>query len=215
MPGLPRLAGLFHFTLSTLPRGLPPALLVALLPYVAAPPAAAKPSNRAERSAVEARLRAYELPGTPAEWRSLGAGVEDVLVSIGGDAKVDVLIRARAVSVLGYLPAPASRRFLEETIDAKAAAASTAADRLLLRKAAVALGWMGGLTVPGRLGPLLDNPDSDVRLDAAIGLGLTRLAAAADLLLKRFDVEPVARVRSQIGRQLKVVEDALAAIRGP
>jgi HEAT repeat protein len=65
--------------------------------------------------------------------------------------------------------------------------------------------------VPARLGPLLDHEDPEVRLDAAIALGLTRLAPAADLLRKRMDVEPVPRVRSQMGRQLRVIEDARAA----
>ena len=49
----------------------------------------------------------------------------------------------------------------------------------------------------------------------AIGLGLTRSEQAADLLRKRFDVETVPKVRSQIGRQLGLIEDAAAAAKRP
>jgi HEAT repeat protein len=189
-------------------------LLLGLLAALPASAALARPAGptaatRVSRSAVEARLRAYE-PGSPSSWQTLGAGADEALVDVAADAKMDVLVRARAVAALGYFPTAPARRFLERTIESKAAAKDPG-DRLLLRRAAVALGWMGGLGVPARLGPLLDHEDPEVRLDAAIALGLTRLAPAADLLRKRMDVEPVPRVRSQMGRQLRVIEDARAA----
>ncbi len=133
-------------------------------------------------------------------------------MEIGGDGKVELLIRARAIAALAYFPTSVGRKFLEETIAGKRAATEPG-DRLLLRKAAVALGWMGGLGVPEKLGPLLDHGDPDVRLDAAIGLGLTRLKSAADLMRKRFDIEPSPRVRSQIARQLRVIDEVAAAKR--
>jgi HEAT repeat protein len=182
--------------------------LVAVRPVAAKAPAAA--GTRATRSAVEARLRAYDTAKTLPDWHGMGAGVDEVLVEIGRDAKVEVLVRARAVSALGYFPTPLARRFLEQTVEGKAGAPD-AGDRLLLRKAAVALGWMGGLGVPDRLAPLLGHGDPEVRVDAAIGLGLTRLPAAAAPLRKRFDVESEPRVRAQIGRQLRAIEDAQAA----
>jgi hypothetical protein len=49
----------------------------------------------------------------------------------------------------------------------------------------------------------------------AIGLGLTRSGEAADFLRKRFDVETVPKVRSQIGRQLRLIEDAAADAKRP
>jgi HEAT repeat protein len=168
-------------------------------------PADARP--RVSRSAVEAKLRAYEAGGASG-WQALGPGADEALVEIARDSKVDILVRARAVSALGYFPTAPSRRFLEQTI-----AAADGADRLLLRRAAVALGWIGGQGVTGRLAPLLQHDDPEVRMDAAIALGLTRLPGAADVLRKRIDVEPVPRVRAQIGRQLRVIEDALAAAR--
>ena len=91
------------------------------------------------------------------------------------------------------------------------ASSADAGDKLLLRKAALALGWAGGNAVPDQIGPLLDHPDPDVRIDAAIGLGLTRSEEAADLLRKRFDVETVPKVRNQIGRQIRLIEEAMAA----
>jgi hypothetical protein len=95
------------------------------------------------------------------------------------------------------------------------ASSNDAGDKLLLRKAALALGWVGGTAVPAQLGPLLEHPDPDVRLDVAIGLGLTRSGEAADFLRKRFDVETVPKVRSQIGRQLRLIEDAAADAKRP
>src|SRR4051812_31699391 len=120
----------------------------ALLPHLAVAKPAAGP--RATRGAVEARLRSYE-PGNASGWQALGPGADEALVQIGRDPGVEVLIRARAVSALGYFPTAPSRRFLEQTV-ASGANAAAAADRLLLRRAAVALGWIGGLEVPARLG---------------------------------------------------------------
>ena len=54
-----------------------------------------------------------------------------------------------------------------------------------------------------------------MRIDVAIGLGLTRSEEAADFLRKRFDIEPVPKVRSQIGRQLRLIEDAAAEAKRP
>jgi HEAT repeat protein len=185
------------------------ALLLSLMIW-APRSAAAKPvaPPRVPRATVENRLHKYQ--PDPAAWRALGPGTDDALLEIGGDGKVEVLVRARAISTLGYFPTPAVRKFLEATIEGKGAS-SDPGDRLLVGKAAVALGWIGGVQVPGRLTPLLASADPDLRLDAAVGLGLTRLAAAADSLRKRLDIETVPRVRAQISRQIQVIEEA----RGP
>jgi HEAT repeat protein len=175
-----------------------------LLWLVLAAAQAVAPSGRA---AVEARLRSYEA-SNPQDWRAMGAGTDRTLAEVARDPKVEVLIRARAVSALAYFSTPLSRKLLEETIDQKASSKSPD-DLLLVRKAAVALGWIGGTATPLHLAPLLEHPDPDVRIDAAVGLGLTRMAAAADPLRKQFDVESVPRVRAQIGRQLRLIEDAL------
>lgn len=179
-------------------------LLGAALSLLLAGPSA-PPAGPPTRPAVEARLKANTQPSTTAEWRSLGAGVEDALVALAGDSKLDVQVRGRAISALGLVSTRPGRAFLEKLVKENAAS-NDAGEKLLLRKAAVALGWLGGTAVPGQLGPLLQHPDPDVRLDAAIGLGLTRAEEAADLLRARFDVETVPKVRSQIGRQLAQVE---------
>jgi HEAT repeat protein len=111
------------------------------------------------------------------------------------------------MAALGALGTANARRFIVQTIVAKGDA-TDGNDRLLLRRAAVALGWMGGRETPAQLAPLLDHADPDVRLDAAIALGLTRLAGAADPLRKHLATEPEARVRAQISRQLRVIEAA-------
>jgi HEAT repeat protein len=182
-------------------------MLGATVALAAARPA---PAPLVSRATVEARLRAYQ--PDPAAWRALGPGVDELLIAIGGDGKMEVLVRSRALSTLAYFPTAASRKFLEATIEAKASS-SDPGDRLLVRRAAVALGWLGGLRVPARLAPLLDSQDPEVRLDAAIGLGLTRLPAAADSLRKRLDVETAPQVRAQLSRQLQTIESTISSTR--
>jgi HEAT repeat protein len=161
------------------------------------------------RSTVEAKLRAYELPPSEKELRALGVGVDAALVEIARDTKVEILVRARAVSALAYAPTPAARAFLERALGDKASS-QDAGERLLLRKAAVALGWLGGSRVPTMLERLTTHPDPEVRIDAALALGLTRLESAAEILRRRLPAETDARVRGHVGRQLRVIETALA-----
>jgi HEAT repeat protein len=176
--------------------------------------ASANPGGRAERTAIEERLRADTLPRSAADWGALGSGIDEVLIAIAGDPKADLRLRARAVSGLGVVSTRAGRAFLEAVVKDKASA-KDAADKLLLRKAVLALGWAGGAAVPAQLGPLLEHPDPDVRLDVAIGLGLTRSEEAAQFLRNRFAEETVAKVRRQIGRQLRLIEDAAAQAKRP
>ncbi len=182
--------------------------LSAAISVLVAGPAA--PAGRPDRATVETRLRANTLPTSAAEWQALGPGTDEILVAIAGDAKADLQLRLHAVGALGVTSTRAGRALLESVVKQKAASAD-AGDKLLLRKAALALGWAGGNAVPAQIGPLLDHPDPDVRIDAAIGLGLTRSEEAADRLRKRFDVETVPKVRNQIGRQIRLIDEAVAA----
>jgi hypothetical protein len=168
----------------------------------------------ASRPVVETRLRANTAPASAADWQAMGTGTDEVLIAIAGDAKADLQLRSRAVTALGTLSTRPGRAFLEGVIKQKASSTDPG-EKLLLRKALVALGWVGGAAVPALLGPLLNHADPDVRIDAAIALGLTRAEDAAALLRERFDVEPVPKVRSQIGRQLNLIEEAAAAARRP
>jgi HEAT repeat protein len=182
------------------------ALLLLLLALPASAGAGSKTAP-VPRDTVEPKLVRYH--PDPAQWRALGPGTDQTLIEIAGDPKAELLVRSRAVSTLGYFATAASRRFLETTIESKGTSAD-AGDRLLVRRAAVALGWLGGMEVPGRLAPLLSSDDADVRLDTAVGLGLTRLPAAAAALRKRLDIEPADKVRAQISRQIQAIEAALA-----
>jgi hypothetical protein len=187
--------------------------LSATLSILLAGPSAAPPA-RAERAKVEGRLQANTPPSSAADWQALGAGVDEILITIAEDTKVDLRMRGRAVSALGTVPTRAGCAFLERVIREKASSKDER-DKLILRKAAVALGWAGATGAAAQIGPLLQHPDPEVRLDAAIGLGLTRSEQAADLLRKRFDVETIRKVRSQIGRQLSLIEEAALAARRP
>ena len=186
--------------------------LSAAMSVLVAGPAA--PAGRPGRAAVEARLRTTTPPRSAADWQALGSGIDEILIAIAGDAKTELQLRARAVTALGVVSTRPGRTFLETEVKQKASS-TDAGDKLLLRKAALALGWAGGTLVPGQLGPLLAHPDPDVRIDAAIGLGLTRSEDAADLLRVRFDVEIVPKVRNQIGRQLRLIEEAVAQAKSP
>jgi len=171
------------------------------------------PTTRAGRPTVEARLRANTLPRSTADWQALGTGIDEVLLAIARDPKADLQLRGQAISALGVVSTRPGRAFLEDLVKQKASAMD-AGDKFLLRKAALALGWAGGTAVPAEIEPLLEHPDPDVRLDAAIGLGLTRSEEAADILRRRFDVEPVPKVRNQIGRQIRIIDQAVAEAKG-
>ncbi len=161
------------------------------------------------RDRVLAVLGAQESALSAAEWYALGPGVDVVLVGIAADTQTGQLVRVRALTALGQLPTRGTRDFLS-TFVKQHAADDRAADKLLLRKAALSLGWVGGTAAADILAPLLEHEDADVRLDAAIALGLTRTRDAADWLRQRFDVEKDQRVRTQIGRQLRIQAEASA-----
>ena len=167
-------------------------------------------AGKASREAVLKLLAASERAPNEQELHALGTEADKQLVAVASDPKVEPKMRARAMSALGFAPSSASRAYLTKVI-AAAGEARDATGLLLVRRAAVSLGWQGGPSAPPVLGPLLSHPDPEVRTDAAVALGLTRLASAADLLRARLEVEPDARVRGHISRQLRVVEDALSA----
>ncbi len=192
-------------------RKFAPAVVLSLLGALLAAGAGGAAPVRASREAVLKLLAASERPPTEPELRALGTDVDRQLVAVASDVKVEPKMRARAMSALAFVPpSSATRAYLTKVIG-QAAAAKDATDLLLVRRAAVALGWQGGPSAPPVLGPLLSHADPDVRTDAAVALGLTRLASAADLLRARLDIEEDARVRGHISRQLRVVEDSLSA----
>ena len=115
-------------------------------------------------------------------------------MAIAGDAAAEATLRGRATGALAHAASPRARTFLMDVVT-RAADDRTPPSALVLRRAAVALGWQGGPTAPPPLGALLAHADPEVRTDAAVGLGLTRLAPAASLLRNHLAVEKDARVR--------------------
>jgi hypothetical protein len=193
------------------------AILAAPLPLCAAPsiavplPAPPAPSAASDlRRSVEARLRAVETPPGADELRALGPGVADVLLALAVDPRVEILVRARATSALGFFPTAAVReRLLAMLAPAgKGAPPGPRGDLLLARKAALALGWQAAGVKEVAI--LLEHADAEVRMDAAFALGLTRLPEAVARLRGRSLVEKDTRVQRQIERQLRILDEALA-----
>jgi hypothetical protein len=161
--------------------------------------------DRASQSKFEAYLAVHDVP-TAAELRGLAKAPENALMAIASDTRVDGLIRSRAVAALRLVPTKGVQSFLGKLVEAKAKA-TEAADRLIARRAAVALGFTLAPGAAEKLALLFENEDAEVRLDAAIGLGLTRAETAATLLRRQLAVESVPRVRDQIERQLRALPE--------
>jgi HEAT repeat protein len=177
------------------------ACVVAVAPAAQAAPGGAKAKEA--RAEVEAYLGSHDVAAV-ADLRKLSPSPERPLMAIALDARGDGLVRARAVAALRLLPSPEVQGFLGKLLADKAKSGDST-DRLLLRRGAIALGWMSGPRAETRLALLFENQDPEVRLDAAIGLGLTRSAEAPRLLEKQLEVEAVPRVRAQIEKQLKTL----------
>jgi len=160
------------------------------------------------RPGFEAYLATHDVP-VAEELRALTPAPEIALMAIASDVRADGLLRSRAVTALRLVPSAGVHVFLGKLIQAKAKA-TDATDRLIVRRAALALGWMSGTGAAETLSLLFDNEDAEVRLDAAAGLGLTRAAAAAPFLRKQLEVEQSPRVREQIERQLRSLGESSA-----
>jgi HEAT repeat protein len=197
----------------TIPQGLCYRLPVhltclAIVGYTLAAASASAPASSTgkpgdERPKLEAFLADNDVP-TAAQLRALSRAPQKPLQAIAVDARAPRLVRARAVAALRLFPSAETRVFLGNLIETNAKARD-ATELLLVRRAAVALGWMAGAGVCQQLALLFTNDDVEVRVDAAIGLGLTRAPEAPALLRKQLAVEATARVRDQIERQLRAL----------
>jgi HEAT repeat protein len=168
--------------------------------------AGAAPTTRA---LLEARLQKATPSLSSAELAELGAAAGPLLIQIADDRAATTILRARAIAALAYVRTPAAHNYLENFVIRKRPS-SEAADRALLRKAAVALGWQSGPRCVEVLATLLDHPDAEVRIDAVVALGLTRTRAADKPLRDRLPLESDPAVRAQIENQLKIIDDAAA-----
>jgi len=160
--------------------------------------ASVKLSARAE---VEAAL---SKAGGPAELTRLATTAQGALIAIASDRAASETLRSRALSALAYARNLRAQTFLENFIVGKTPPLD-ATDRVLIRHAVVALGWQGDPRLVETVAPLLDNADSDVRLDAAIALGLGRTRSAEAPLRARLATETDGAVRRQIEASIKAV----------
>jgi len=155
------------------------------------------------RAEVEATLRKSG-PEGEADLPRLAGTAEAVLLAIAGDQAAEGPLRARAIAALAYARTARVHVFLENLV-LKKGTSSDANDRLLLRRAMVALGWQSGPRVVEIVAPLLDHGDAEVRLDAAVALGLCRAAKAEAPLRAHLDQESDAAVRRQIEASLRML----------
>lgn len=175
-------------------------VVAAPAPAVAAAPPSEAGHAKAERAKLQAYLESHDVPAA-AELRQISPAPEKGLIAIASDQQAERLTRARAVAALRLLPSPAVQAFLTDLIETKATT-TDATERLLLRRAAVSLGWLAEADAPEVLSALFDNDDVEVRVDAVLGISMSRASTAAGILRKRLAVEPSPRVRQQIERQL-------------
>jgi len=141
---------------------------------------------------------------SPGEQTDIAREAPGALVQIAGDRAARLPLRARAMSALAYARTPEAHDFLENFV-IRYMPSEGPGERQLLRKAAIALGWQAGGRAVEILGLLLDHADAEVRIDAAIALGLTRTRAAEKPLRTRLDRETDPGVRAQIEGQLKAL----------
>jgi HEAT repeat protein len=156
---------------------------------------------RATRSDVDAALA--RAPG-PDELRRLADSAEPILIAIADDRAAPAASRGRALAALAYARSGRSHAFLENFI-IRETPSREPVDLLLLRRAAMALGWRSGPRLTEVLAPLLESEDRDVRLDAAAALGLGRARDAERPLRARLAVETDAAVKQQIEAALRAV----------
>jgi HEAT repeat protein len=158
-----------------------------------------------ERTAIENRLQKSVTGVTAADGAALGPPALPILFAIVDDRAAVTSLRARAVDVVGFIRVAAAHAFLENLIT-RMVPGRDPIDLLLLRRAAVALGWQSGPRVVDTLAPLLDHDEADVRLDAAVALGLSRLHAAEKPLRVRLTRESDPEVRKQLTAQLRSLQ---------
>jgi HEAT repeat protein len=165
----------------------------------------AGPAGRipAARAAVETALA----KAGGADLARLAATAEGTLIAIASDKTASDTLRARALSSLAYARNLRVQSFLENFVVGRTPAFD-ASDRALVRRAAVALGWQGDARLVETVAPLLDSADPDVRLDAAIALGLGRARNAEAPLRARLATETDSAVRQQVEAALRAVTAA-------
>lgn len=150
-------------------------------------------------------LQAHEVPQHSTDLTSLGPKPDRAFIHIIQDSHHPALTRARAMSALRFLPSPAVQTFVANWVETHAKA-DNETDQLIVRRAAMVLGWMGGPAKFDRLEMLFQNNDPNTRVDAVLALSLNRVPRTIEILRKRLGAESNPRVRALIERQLTAME---------
>jgi hypothetical protein len=179
-------------------------LLAGLVAVDGGGPSNSQAAKKPTRADVEASLAKSSAPSDLQRW---AASADGILTVVAADRGASETVRGRALAALAYARTARVHAFLENFIIEKTPS-STAVDHLLLRRAAVSLGWQGGARVVELVAPLLDSTDAEVRLDAAAALGLCRERDAEAPLRARLAVETEAGVKRQLEAALKAVTAA-------
>jgi hypothetical protein len=180
-------------------------LLAALAAADAGSPAREPGGGAAAKAPIRTEVEAaLAKSGGVGELSRLAASSPGPLMAIASDQAAPETVRARALSALAYARNLKVQTFLENFVVARTPPLD-ATDRLLLRRAAVALGWQGDARLVEVLAPLLENADADVRLDGAVALGLGRTRGAEAPLRARLTTETDPAVRRQLEASLKSV----------
>jgi HEAT repeat protein len=161
----------------------------------------ARPTKAPTRADVEASLAKSSAPGDLQRWAATADGI---LTVVAADRAASETVRGRALASLAYARTPRVHAFLENFVIEKTPS-SAAGDHVLVRRAAVSLGWQGGARVVEIVAPLLESTDAEVRLDAAAALGLCRSREAEAPLRARLAVETDPAVKRQLDAALKAV----------
>jgi hypothetical protein len=163
------------------------------------------PSNDRAKTPARVELEAaLAKGGSPADLQRWAARADGILTEVAVDRAASETVRGRALAALAYARTARVHGFLENFI-VERTPSSAATDRVLVRRAAIALGWQGGPRVTEVIAPLLESADAEVRLDAAAALGLGRAREAEAPLRARLAVETDAAVKRQIEAALKAV----------
>ena len=175
---------------------------------VAAPPAAttAKATDRpagATRASVEAKLAKEGRTLVQADVQAMGKDADLILIDIMRDHRASSALRTRAVDALAASGSAVARDQLVRLVTVT----KDEADLPLVRKALLGLGWMGDGRIVANAGPWLDHKSPAVRLDAAVGLALSKNPEAFELLARHNRREKDADVRQQIDRLIKRHQD--------
>lgn len=179
-------------------------LLAGLVAVDGGGPSNDQAARKPTRAEVEASLAKSSAPGDLQRWAATADGI---LTAVAADRAAAETVRGRALAALAYARTARVHAFLENFIIEKTPS-SAAVDHLLVRRAAVSLGWQGGPRVVEIVAPLLESTDPEVRLDAGAALELCRDRAAAAPLRARLAIETDPAVKRQLDAALRSVTAA-------